>query len=87
MMEAMGRVRAHVEENFDYVGDSFAKEARAIHDGRSENRGIYGEATPQEVKGLIDDGVQVAPLPRAAAEEERDQLGPPAAAGLATVIM
>ena len=65
MMEAMGQVRAHVEENFDYMGDAFASEARAIHEGRSEERGIYGEATPSEVKGLVDDGVRVAPLPPA----------------------
>jgi len=63
MMEAMGKVRAHVEENFDYMGDSFADEARAIHEGRSEERGIYGEATPTEVKSLVEDGVPVAPLP------------------------
>ncbi|HEY1425495.1 MAG TPA: DUF1178 family protein, partial [Caulobacteraceae bacterium] len=46
MMEAMAHVRRHVEENFDYVGDTFAREARAIHEGKSEDRGIYGEATP-----------------------------------------
>lgn len=63
MMEAMNRVRSHVEENFDYVGDRFAKEARDIHDGRSEERGIYGEATPTEVRALVEDGVRVAPLP------------------------
>ena len=63
MMEAMGKVRAHVEQNFDYVGDAFAKEARDIHEGKSEERGIYGEATPKEVKGLVEDGVPVAPLP------------------------
>jgi hypothetical protein len=63
MMEAMARVRAHVEDTFDYVGDAFAKEARAIHEGKSEDRGIYGEATPAEVKGLVEDGVPVAPLP------------------------
>ena len=63
MMEAMAQVRRHVEENFDYVGDTFAREARAIHEGKSENRGIYGEATPTEVKGLVADGVPVAPLP------------------------
>jgi hypothetical protein len=63
MMEAMGKVRAHVEQTFDYVGDAFAGEARAIHEGRSEDRGIYGEATPTEVKALVEDGVQVAPLP------------------------
>ncbi|HZZ89341.1 MAG TPA: DUF1178 family protein [Caulobacteraceae bacterium] len=63
MMEAMARVRAHVENTFDYVGDTFAREARAIHEGKSEERGIYGEATPAEVKGLVEDGVPVAPLP------------------------
>jgi hypothetical protein len=63
MMEAMGKVRAHVEDNYDYVGDAFAREARDIHEGRSEERGIYGEATPKDVKALVEDGVPVAPLP------------------------
>ena len=63
MMEAMRRVRSHVTDNFDYVGDKFAAEARAIHEGASEDRGIYGEASPKEVRGLIEDGVPVAPLP------------------------
>jgi hypothetical protein len=48
------------------AGDAFANEARAIHEGRSEERGIYGEATPAEVKRLAEDGVPVAPLPGAA---------------------
>ena len=59
----MGRIRRHVEENFDDVGDAFATEARAIHEGRSEDRGIYGQATPDEVRALVEDGVPVAPLP------------------------
>ena len=63
LAQAMSQVRQHVEDNFDYVGDSCAKEARAIHEGKSEDRGIYGEATPQEVKKLAEDGVPVAPLP------------------------
>jgi hypothetical protein len=63
MMEAAGRIRAHVEANFDDVGDSFASEARAIHEGRSEERGIYGQATPGEVRDLVEDGVPIAPLP------------------------
>jgi hypothetical protein len=69
MMEAMARVRAHVEDTFDYVGDTFAREARAIHEGKSEDRGIYGEATPTEVKGLVEDGVPVAALPPAPAKK------------------
>jgi hypothetical protein len=63
MMEAAGRIRRHVEENFDDVGDAFAREARAIHEGKAESRGIYGQATPHEVRELVEDGVPVAPLP------------------------
>ena len=63
VMEAMGRVRKHVEDNFDYVGDTFADEARAIHEGRSEDRGIYGEATPAQIKSLTEDGVPIAAMP------------------------
>ena len=63
MMEAAGRIRRHVEENFDDVGDAFASEARAIHEGRAEDRGIYGQATPAEVRDLVEDGVPVAAMP------------------------
>lgn len=71
VMEAFGKVRRHVEENFDYVGDSFAAEARAIHEGRSEERGIYGEATPQEIGKLKEEGVPIAPLPPAPAPKTK----------------
>ncbi|WP_298123056.1 DUF1178 family protein [Brevundimonas sp.] len=63
MMQAAREVRSHVEANFDYVGDAFAREARDIHEGRSEKREIYGEATAAEVRALKDDGVPCAPLP------------------------
>lgn len=63
MAQAAREVRSHVEQNFDYVGDAFAREARDIHEGRSEKREIYGEATPAEVKKLKDEGVPCAPLP------------------------
>lgn len=72
MMEAMGRLRRHVEATFDDVGDAFASEARAIHEGRSEERGIYGQASPKEVRALIEDGVPVAPLPPK--PPERDEI-------------
>lgn len=65
MMEAAREVRSHVEANFDYVGDAFAREARDIHEGRSERREIYGEATPAEVRKLKEDGVPCSPLPPA----------------------
>lgn len=71
MMEAAREVRAHVEAKFDYVGDSFAKEARAIHEGRSEHRDIYGEATPAEVQKLKEDGVPCSPLPPAPLEPRK----------------
>jgi len=46
-----------VRENADYVGDKFAEEARKIHFGETDPRGIYGEATLEEAKGLAEDGV------------------------------
>ena len=51
------------------LGAQPAKEARAIHEGKSEERGIYGQATTAEVKALKADGVQVAPLPPKPPEE------------------
>lgn len=54
---------AKARENADYVGDKFAEEARKIHFGETQARGIYGEATPDEARGLIDDGVEFMPLP------------------------
>ncbi len=58
----MQKMHTHVKENFDYVGDKFADEARAIYYGDREDRDIYGETTIQEAKDLIDEGIPVAPL-------------------------
>ncbi len=52
-----------IRENADYVGDKFAEEARKIHFGESEARGIYGEATPDEARALAEDGVEFMPIP------------------------
>lgn len=71
VMQAMEAVRDHVETHFDDVGDSFASEARAIHEGRSEQRGIYGQASPKEVKDLVEDGVPVLPLPPKPMEKQK----------------
>ncbi len=57
------RMRAEVEKRCDYVGPGFAEEARRIHNGESEARGIYGEATPEEAERLADDGIEVASIP------------------------
>ena len=46
------------------MGDRFADEARKIHYAESEKRGIYGEAKPEDAKALIDEGIEVHPLPR-----------------------
>jgi hypothetical protein len=64
MMVAMARqVREHVEKNFDNVGEHFPEEARRIHYGEAEERGIFGKATPDEAKELHEEGIQVRPLP------------------------
>lgn len=52
-----------VREGADYVGPKFAEEARKIHFGETQARGIYGEATKEEAKGLAEDGVSFMPLP------------------------
>ncbi|TRD23325.1 DUF1178 family protein [Palleronia caenipelagi] len=56
-------LRKKVEAEADYMGEDFAKEARAIHDGDAPERPIWGEAKLDEAKKLLDDGIQVAPLP------------------------
>ena len=56
-------LRREVEANLDYVGPKFADEARKIHNGESEARGIYGEATPDENAALADEGIEVMPIP------------------------
>jgi hypothetical protein len=59
----LAALRAHIEETSDYVGLSFADEARAMHDGRAPERPIHGEARPDDARRLIEDGIPVAPLP------------------------
>ena len=59
----MRKLRAHVEANFEHVGDRFADEARKIHYEETEPRGIYGEATPEEVESLEEEGIAIAPVP------------------------
>jgi hypothetical protein len=63
MREALKEFRKRVTENADYVGDKFAEEARKIHYEETEARGIYGEATPEEARDLVDEGISFQPLP------------------------
>lgn len=61
--ELLRAMRRKVTSEADYVGDRFAEEARRIHFKEADPRGIYGEATRDEVAELIDDGVDFLPLP------------------------
>jgi hypothetical protein len=63
MRQFMTGLRKYVQENAEYVGPKFAEEARKIHYGESVDRHIYGETTMEEAKELVDEGVDVAPLP------------------------
>ena len=63
MMSEMRAMTQKVKANADYVGDRFADEARKIHDGDIEPRGIYGEATNEEARSLIEEGIDFMPLP------------------------
>jgi hypothetical protein len=60
---ALQRLRAEVEKNCDYVGEQFADEARKIHNGESDRRGIYGETTPEQAEALADEGIEIARVP------------------------
>lgn len=64
MMQMVREMRKHVEETAEYVGPRFAEEARKIHYEETEHRGIYGEASPEDTKSLIEEGIAVHPLPR-----------------------
>lgn len=61
--QALADLRRKVEDNSEYVGLSFAAEARAMHEGDSPERSIWGEAQAGDARRLIEDGVPVAPLP------------------------
>jgi hypothetical protein len=61
--QMMRRVRAAVEANSEYVGDRFAEEARRIHYEEAERRGIHGEATVADARELVEEGIEIHPLP------------------------
>ena len=56
-------LRDHIVKNADNVGERFPNEARKMHYGDIEHRPIYGEASPEEARALIDEGVEVSPIP------------------------
>lgn len=63
LVALLQRMRVEVEKNCDYVGPAFAEEARKIHRGEAEERGIYGETTPEEVETLAEEGIEIQSIP------------------------
>ena len=63
MLHKLAEMQAEALKNSTWVGERFAQESRAIHYGEREAGTIHGKATPAEAKELLDEGIQVAPLP------------------------
>ncbi|RYX93225.1 MAG: DUF1178 family protein [Comamonadaceae bacterium] len=63
MQAAWMKMVRQVMANTEDVGDTFPEEARRIHYGEAEERGIRGQATPAETEALIEEGIGVLPLP------------------------
>lgn len=66
------KARQHIAENYDYVGDGFAEEARSMYYGERDHRPIWGETTPEEREALQDEGVPATPLPPAFVPPRQD---------------
>ena len=63
MRAMLQRMRAEVEKHCDYVGPQFAEEARKMHRGESDKRGIYGETSPADAEALAEEGIEFARMP------------------------
>jgi len=63
MMETMRQITKHVKAHADNVGDKFPEQARKMHYGETDAKPIYGTAAPDQVEALVDEGVEVLPLP------------------------
>jgi len=62
-LAAMRKLQSTIEKQCDNVGDAFAEEARKIHYGESDPRGIYGQTTDQEAESLLEEGIAIAKMP------------------------
>jgi hypothetical protein len=62
-VQFLREMRKQIEDNCDYVGPGFAEEARKIHYGETEARGIYGETSPEEAEALDEEGIEFARVP------------------------
>lgn len=63
LLEEMRKLRRRIESSAEYVGERFPEEARRIHYEEADARGIYGEATLDEAKALVEEGIEAHPLP------------------------
>ena len=63
MINHIKKYKKIIEKNFDYVGDNFTEEAKKIKYGETEDRPIYGEASLEQTKELMDEEISVVPLP------------------------
>lgn len=63
LMQALATMQAEALKSSRWVGDSFADDARAMHYGERDHEPIHGEATLDEAKALIEEGIEIAPLP------------------------
>jgi hypothetical protein len=63
VVEKLREMRKEIEANAEYVGPSFAEEARRIHYGETETKAIYGEASDTEAEALRDEGIDFARIP------------------------
>jgi hypothetical protein len=64
LMSMIRELRAEIDKNTENVGEQFAAEARRIHYGEAERRGIRGLATREEAVSLEDEGIEIFPVPR-----------------------
>lgn len=63
MMQMMREYRQHVEATTEFVGERFAEEARKIHYNEADKRGIHGVTTPDEAQALVEEGIEIHPVP------------------------
>ncbi|MBP02136.1 MAG: hypothetical protein CMM25_04965 [Rhodospirillaceae bacterium] len=63
VLKNIRELQTKIEDNFENVGAEFPEEARKIHYGETEARGIYGEASIEDAKELVEEGVEIATVP------------------------
>ncbi len=63
LVNKISKLKKTIEKNFEYVGENFVDEAKKIKYGESTDRGIYGEASIEQAKELIEEDIDFQPLP------------------------